>query len=124
MAVNSARSNWDGKNRRNGPDPLSKFVNVLNLISWVVFVAALMLFHYARPEVMYYTAMFHDVPIRTEWVTSLRYWMMLTLYFNVSLSVITLLINQTRCKRATDHRRYNLVFLILIVATFLFATKV
>lgn len=83
-----------------------------------------MLFHYARPEVMYLTALFHDVPVRTAWIESLKHWMMVTLYFNVAVSILTLVINQSRSKRASDHRRYNLVFLMLLVFAFLYATHV
>lgn len=117
------RNKWDGKNRRKGPDNLSILLNILNLLSWMIFVAALGLFHYARPEVFYLTAMFHDVPVRTVWIESLKNWLLITLYFNVAVSMLTLFINQRRSKRASDHRRYNLVFLVLIVAAFLFATN-
>lgn len=114
---------WNGKNRRKGPDGLSILLNILNLLSWFIFVIALGLFHYARPEVMYFTSLFHDVPVRTFWVESIRYWLIATLYVNVTISLVTLLINNRRMKRKSDNRRYNLIFLMLIVFAFLFATN-
>lgn len=108
-----------GKDRRKGPDGLTHLINLLNVLAWCIFVVALVFFHYARPErpniLMYY----HEVPIHSFWIFTLKEWMLFSLYAAVLTSVLTLLFNNFRKRRHSDMRRYNMVFLLVVCAAFI-----
>ncbi|QTH64345.1 hypothetical protein J1N51_02340 [Psychrosphaera ytuae] len=114
---------WDGIDRRSGPDWVMQTVNTLNVLSWVVFVIALAIFHYARPELNNIILEFHQIPVREHWIYRLKQYLFISLYISVGLSLVSLLVNQVRNKRKTDHRRYNLVFLTIVVVAFLIVIK-
>jgi len=110
---------WDGIERRIGPDWLTKIVNLLNAISWLIFVVALAIFHYARPEINYIILHHHGIAVREYWILSLKQWMLISLYLSIALSCFTLGINRYRVKRKSDHNRYNIVILVVVILAFL-----
>jgi len=110
---------WDGIERRRGADLWTKLINGLNAICWLGFVVALAIFHYARPEMNNIILQYHGIQVREYWVASLRYWMLLSLYVSVGLSLATLIINRYRMKRRSDRKRYNIIVLIVVIAGFL-----
>lgn len=112
-------NNWDGVDRRSGPDWISKMINVCNVLSWGIFVISLAIFHYARPELNNIILEFHKIPIREHWVEQYKYYLYISLYISVALSAVTILTNQIRSKRKTDHQRYNVVFLLVVVVAFI-----
>ena len=114
---------WDGVDRRMGPDWLTKLINLLNVISWLVFVVGLAIFHFARPEMNNIILQHHNIPVRDHWLVSLKYWMLFSLYASVGLSLCTLAINRLRMKRRSDNNRYNAVILILVVLAFVAITS-
>ncbi len=111
---------WHGKDRRKSADWVSVTINTLNIVSWFVLLVALIIFHYARPEMEYfvYQLVEQQVQVRTSWLTELKTWLELTLYFCLTLGVSTILLNQTRLKRRTDRQRYNVYMLVLISLVF------
>ena len=110
---------WDGEERRKGPDLLSQIINILNVLSWFVFVIALALFHYARPELNNIILQYHNIPIREYWLGTLKGYLYISLYMSVIFSAISLIANQVRNKRKTDYQKYNLVFLIIVLLAFI-----
>lgn len=110
---------WDGKERRTGPDAYSKIINALNVASWIVFVISLAIFHYARPELNNIILEFHNIQIREHWLGTLKSYLFISLYLSVTLSLISLIGNQLRNQRKTDHHRYNLIFLLVVVGAFI-----
>jgi len=117
---------WYGKDRRKGVDWISKTINFSNIFSWVAFLVALILFHYARPEIEYliYHLVEQQISVRTTWVENLKYWLEMTLYFCLSLSVLTIGLNQFRLKRRTDRQRYNTYMLIVMSLVFIVTISV
>jgi hypothetical protein len=115
-----------GKDRRKGVDWISKVVNFSNIFSWIAFLLALILFHYARPEVEYliYHLVKEQISVRTSWIADLKYWLEITLYFCLTLSVITIGLNQFRLKRRTDRQRYNVYMLGVMSLVFIVTISV
>lgn len=107
-----------GKDRRKGGDWISQTINVFNIFSWLAFLVALAIFHYARPEVEYliYHLVDRQIDVRTSWIEDLKFWLEITLYFCLSISIFTIVLNQFRLKRRTDRQRYN-VFMLLVMSS-------
>nr|WP_210559571.1 hypothetical protein [Psychrosphaera aestuarii] len=110
---------WNGIERRKGPDLFSQIINALNVLSWLVFVIALALFHYARPELNNIILEFHKIPIREYWLGTLKDYLYLSLYISVTFSAVSLIGNQIRNKRKTDYQKYNLMFLMVVLLAFI-----
>ena len=112
---------WDGVERRRGPDWIDVSVNVLNIAVWFIFLAALVIFHYARPEFeyVYYQLMTEKVTVRNYWQQDLRDWMLNTLYVCVTLTLMTLVVNNFRLKRKSDRQRYSLYMLVVVCIVFI-----
>lgn len=112
---------WYGKEQRSGnPDWVSVAINMFNIFSWVVFFIALVIYHYAKPEVEYviYQIIDEKVSVRTNWLLELKGWLEITLYFCLSLSLLTIVLNQFRLKRRTDRQRYNMYMLFIMSLVF------
>lgn len=110
---------YKGIDRRKGPDWFSRLINILNVLSWFVFVVALAIFHYARPELNNIILEFHKIPIREHWIITLKQYLFISLYLSVFFSAVSLIGNQLRSKRKTDFKRYNLIFLIVVLVAFI-----
>ncbi|WP_111977071.1 hypothetical protein [Algibacillus agarilyticus] len=106
--------------RRQGPDFRLKFMNILMLVSWVVLLTSLITFEFARPEFIPGYAKYKEMELmfRTEWDLYLSNILFLELMICCFVSLTAIGINQTRLKRATDHRRFNqiLAFIVSITA--------
>ena len=111
---------WDGIERRKGADWIDVAINVLNISAWIVFLVALILFHYAKPEVEYfiYSMMNEPVEVRKHWVVELKSWLFVTLYFCTFISGLTLVVNHYRLKRKDDRQRYGLMMLVVVCIVF------
>lgn len=77
-------------------------------------IAALVVFHYARPEMEYGILRYFGVEVRTNWLTDLRLWYAGLLVCCALISLFSLYINRTRVKHHPHRVRYNLVLLLLI----------
>ena len=112
---------WDGVERRKGADWIDIGINVLNILAWAVFLVALIIFDYARPEQDYfvYQLVGEPVEVRRHWVEDLRQWLMVTLYGCTGISVLTLMMNHFRLKRRDDRKRYGLYMLTVICIAFI-----
>lgn len=109
---------WNGVDRRKGNDWLASAINLLNIVSWTVFIIALVLFHYAKPEMATYATEVRGISVRQHWIMSLREWLVLSLYVCAGNSLVTLAFNSFRIKRKTDRKRYNLILLIVVTGAF------
>ncbi|NVK24481.1 MAG: hypothetical protein HWE10_06110 [Gammaproteobacteria bacterium] len=112
---------WDGVERRKGADWVDISINVFNIAAWVVFVVALVIFHYARPELeyMYYQFVAEQVHVRTHWQYELKSWLLVALYICTAISVLTLIINKFRLKRKSDRQRYGMYMLVIVCVVFI-----
>lgn len=112
---------WDGVDRRQKQDKIGTVVNVLNGVAWLVFLIALIIFHYARPEAEYFVYMLIDEPVevRDFWVKELKAWLYIALYSCVGITATTLVVNRTRLKRRNDRERYGLYLLLVVCVVFI-----
>lgn len=88
-----------------------------SIVGWLLFVAAMLLFHYARPELQ--TGFMQALGINTEqgWHHSLTGWLLLTLVVTVLLSLVALLVRGRRSRRRNDGLWLNLMLLALLSAS-------
>ena len=97
-------------NRRRHPraqDFLFKFLVGLNVVGWCVFLAALIVFHYARPEFISGVQEFWGVTGRQQWLSSLSMYLVMLLCTCVLISVLVLILKRQRNRRENDYYGIN-----------------
>ncbi len=102
------------KERRESPDVWFYLAQILALLSWVLFLFALVISVYAAPEVSYGVLRYHDIEIRRFWLTPLTGYLYLVIWFSAAGSYGSMLIEKYRSRRHSDHTHYNLYFLLII----------
>lgn len=112
---------WDGIERRKGADWIDIGINVFNILAWIIFVIALIIFDRARPEQDYfvYQMVGEQVEVRKFWLQELKDWLFASLYICIMISVVTLVMNRTRLKRRDDRTRYGMYMLVSICIAFI-----
>lgn len=103
-----------GKNRRKGPDWLLHALLLLSLAGWAVFVIAMGLSHLAKPEMNTGLVRYWGISIREYWDPKLLPQLIYLLWWCCVISLLSILLNQFRMRRATDRLRYNVIALLLI----------
>jgi hypothetical protein len=101
-------------NRRKGPDWLLHSLGLLSIAGWVVFVVALGFGHMAKPEFNSALVKYWRIPIRDYWHPELTPQLLYLLWWCCGISLLSLLLNRARLRRADDRLRYNLVVLLLV----------
>lgn len=101
-------------NRRSGPDWLQKSMLFLGIFCWLLFLLALLLFHYARPEVDFGYLRYLHLDVRSHWREELKELLVYVLSACSALSLATIVLNHFRSRRKTDQRWYNIIVLLLI----------
>jgi len=82
---------------------------------WLLFIVALIVSYYAAPEIEYGFVRFHGVEVRKVWQPQLTTYLYAILWFNAIASIVAIIINHFRTRRATDvNNNYNLVLLLFI----------
>ncbi|WP_432453189.1 MULTISPECIES: hypothetical protein [unclassified Agarivorans] len=108
--------------RRKGPDGLQKLFVLFSLLAWGAFLAALIVYHYARPEIAYSAFQPNDgVGYRDHWQENLRTVFVYLLWTCCGITLTTIGFNWSRSRRKGDHFIINMGLLALIVLTTLFA---
>ncbi|MFT6898726.1 MAG: hypothetical protein ACJA13_003152 [Paraglaciecola sp.] len=113
------KAHWRGDNRRKLPlvqDKLFQIMIGVNVVGWIVFIAALLVFHYARPEFITGVQDFWGVTGREKWSISLSFYLIFLLVGCVCLSLAVLLLKRRRTRRHNDYFGIN-GFVLLIVAS-------
>ncbi|MGL1959088.1 MAG: hypothetical protein OCD00_17445 [Colwellia sp.] len=98
--------------RRKSTDFWSYCASILSLVSWIMFIFALVMSFYAAPETNYGVLRYHDIEIRQFWLTPLTGYLYLFLWFSALGSYLVLMINKYRSRRRIDNPQYNLYFLL------------
>lgn len=111
---------WQGENRRIAPRSGDKFyqlVNVLNLLAWVIFVAAMVVFHYARPELISGVQAYWGVDGREDWSTTLSFYLVVLLSVCTLLGFTLVVMKRQRSRRKNDFFGINLTILLVIAVS-------
>ncbi|TDF41339.1 hypothetical protein EYS14_00300 [Alteromonadaceae bacterium M269] len=110
---------WDGLDRRQTKatdDTLFRVMVGCNILGWIVFVAAMMVFHYARPEFISGVQQFWGIEGREHWESSLSAVLVLLLSICVFFSLATLVLKSRRARRKFDSIGVNLILLTIIAS--------
>lgn len=99
--------------RRRGPDWVRRLFGWLAILAWLCFILALLLVHFARPEMDTGLVRYWELEIRDDWHPLLTNWLQWILYATAVLSAISLLLNRLRLRRKSDRLHFNLVLLLL-----------
>lgn len=109
------------KERRRGPDGLTRVLRGLVILCWGGFIVLLSLYHFARPEVAYGFLVYGGIKVRQSWDPQLTPWLLHGLWGCCLLTLAVLLAERWRCRRREDTGRVHLAILLLIlVASLLF----
>ncbi|MDP5130033.1 MAG: hypothetical protein NWQ54_04070 [Paraglaciecola sp.] len=117
---NDRRGEKQAMNRRKQPretDRLFKFMVAINVIGWLVFLAALVVFHYARPEFISGVQAFWGVTGREEWSSALSHYLVALLIICVAISLLVLIIKRRRNRRENDYYGINGYVLMFAAAS-------
>ena len=108
---------WEGKDRRKTPrkaDHFYRIVQILNVAAWVVFVVALVVFHYARPELITGLQEYWGIDGRVDWSETLTFYLLLLLGFCLLLATCVFFMGKRRNRRKGDFFGINVYFLLII----------
>jgi heme/copper-type cytochrome/quinol oxidase subunit 2 len=89
----------------------------LNVLGWFSFLAALLVFHDARPELVTGVQAFWGIEGREEWSKTLSIYLVGFLVACVVISVIVLIMKRQRNRREKDHFGINGYVLMLAAAS-------
>lgn len=102
------------KERRESHDFWFYSARILALLSWILFIFALVMSFYAAPEKSYGVVRYYDLDIRVFWLTPLTGYLYLVIWFSASGSYAAMLVDKYRSRRHYDNTHYNLYFLLII----------
>ncbi|MGY3896400.1 hypothetical protein [Aeromonas enterica] len=109
------------KERRHGPDGLTRVLQGLVMLCWGGFIALLSLYHFARPQTAYGFLIYGGVKVRQSWDPVLTPWLVHGLWGCSVLTLAVLLFERQRCRRREDVGMVHLAILLLIlIASLLF----
>lgn len=99
--------------RRQGPDTLCRVVGWLAIAGWILFIFALVLAHYASPDLNTGLVRYWGIEIRNDWHPKLTVYLQYLLWVVAVLSGLSLLLNRQRLRRSDDHVHFNIIILLL-----------
>ena len=107
------------ENRRKETDFWSYAQLTLALVSWLLFIIALVMSYYAAPDKDYGVLRYYDVEIRQFWLTPLTGYLYILLWLSALGSYLALMTEKYRSRRRSDNPLYNLMFLVAVNITWL-----
>ncbi len=102
------------KERRKSADFWFYLAKALSIISWLMFLFALVMSFYAAPEKSYGVARYYEIEIRRFWLTPLTGYFYLVIWFSAAGSFTSQLVEKYRSRRNNDNPYYHLHFLLAI----------
>lgn len=88
--------------------------NTLAVVSWLIFLFALVMSYYAAPETNYGVVRYYELEIRQFWLTPLTGYLYILLWLSALGSYLSMIIGKYRSRRKVDNAEYNLVFLLSV----------
>lgn len=110
------------ENRRKGPDFLINIVNFASIVTWILFILALISFHYAKPELETLITRAYQLELRERWIETYLRMMQICLLVCGGLSITALILQQKRTRRRSDTFRYHFIISGLLACTGLAAS--
>ncbi|MFM2476160.1 hypothetical protein [Celerinatantimonas sp. MCCC 1A17872] len=101
--------------RRKGPDHLQRWLGALTILCWLLFLVALIVFHYARPQINYGYLEFKGIDTRQNWDKTYLPWYLRSLWLCFGVTLIDVLLRLKRNRRKSDYHFYNLFILMLMI---------
>lgn len=95
-------------------DTLYQVAIGLNVIAWMLLVAALILFHYARPEFITGVQNYWGIEGRANWSEDHLGDLLTLLQICLVTTIITLILGSRRSRRKTDRFAINVMILLII----------
>ena len=114
--MNKEDNHWNGVDRRHTPakkDTLYRVLSIGVILGWCLFVIAMLVFHYARPEISPGFFDYKNVNSRDFWDAPMTLILLLLLGGCFLLSVAALIIRAKRARRRNDGLWLNLFFLFI-----------
>ncbi|CAG9296262.1 hypothetical protein [Celerinatantimonas diazotrophica] len=102
-------------NRRKGPDRFQRLLGALSVLCWVLFLVALIVFHYARPQVNYGYLDYKGIATRQHWDAAYLPWFIRSLWLCFGITIVEVLLRIKRNRRKNDYHYYNIFILMLMV---------
>ncbi|SEH97253.1 hypothetical protein SAMN05660691_02508 [Rheinheimera pacifica] len=99
--------------RRQGPDILCRAFGWLAVLGWILFIAGMVVAHYASPELDTGLVRYWGIEIRSDWHPQLTVYLQYLLWAVALVSGLSLLLNRLRLRRRGDHLHFNIVILLL-----------
>jgi glucan phosphoethanolaminetransferase (alkaline phosphatase superfamily) len=96
-------------------DSFYRMIIGISVVSWLVFVIALMVFHYARPAVVYGMQDFNPMQAQQGWSETLSVYLIILLFVCMLLNILVLVLKRQRTRRTRDAYGVN-GFILLFVA--------
>jgi len=102
------------KERRKTTDVWSSAKIIMTILSWLLFLVALIMSYYAVPEKDYGVLRYYDIEIRQFWLTPLTGYLYIMIWLSALGSYIALMVDKYRSRRRSDNPHFNLLFLLSI----------
>ena len=110
--------------RRGEVNKRLRLLKGLSIAAWASFGIALLIFHYARPELNYGILRYAGITIRDTWLSDYKLYFIMMLIVCCLLSLASVFINRQIMRRKTDRFYYNVVLLGAICISSLIALVV
>ncbi len=110
--------------RRKKNDFWAKLLLNLNLLSWIVLLFILLVFHRAQPEFETFFDRFYQLSLRTHWDIQYLNYLILLLFFGILISLSGLTLGVFRGRRKKDHKKALIItgilsFILLLFSNFI-----
>ena len=99
--------------RRQGPDLICRAFSGLAIAGWLLFLIAMVLAHYAKPEMDTGLVRYWGITIRDEWHPLLTAFLQYCLLAAALISGLSIVLNRLRLRRRSDHLHLNIVLLLV-----------
>lgn len=100
--------------RRVEPDPWFYVSKISAVVSWLLFIIAMIISHFAAPDDDFGYLRYQQIEIRTDWLFPLTHYLVFTLCFSAFCSLVYLVLIQFRARRSNDHKHFNVLLLLMI----------
>ena len=100
--------------RRKTTDFWTYTLVILTLLSWLIFLIALVMSYYAAPDKDYGVLRYYDIEIRQFWLTPLTGYLYIMLWLSALGSYLALMTDKYRSRRRNDNPNFGLLFLLFV----------